>query len=118
RSTRASSSRVATPPLSDAASPRVGSVSVVPPVLSMRAAVISETGHRDNNKDAVLGSPRLLAVADGVGGEVAGEVASRMAIDKLRSLATRRLQRALDEELAAAVVDANSALGSVIARRP
>jgi PPM family protein phosphatase len=93
-------------------------VSVVPPVLSMRAAVISETGHRDNNEDAVLGSPRLLAVADGVGGEVAGEVASRMAIDKLRSLATRRLERALDEELAAAVVDANSALGSVIARRP
>lgn len=84
----------------------------------MRAAVISETGHRDNNEDAVFGSPRLLAVADGVGGEVAGEVASRMAIDKLMSLTKRRLERALHEELAAAVVDANSALGFVIESRP
>lgn len=91
---------------------------VVPPVLAMRAAVISETGHRENNEDAVFGSPRLLAVADGVGGEVAGEVASRVAIDKLVSLTTRRLERALEEELAAAVVDANSALGFVIESRP
>jgi protein phosphatase len=97
---------------------RAGSVCAVPPVLAMRAAVISETGHRENNEDAVFGSPRLLAVADGVGGEVAGEVASRVAIDRLVSLVTRPLDRALEQELADAVADANSALGSVIARRP
>jgi serine/threonine protein phosphatase PrpC len=90
----------------------------VPPVLAMRAAVISETGRRENNEDAVFGSSRLLAVADGVGGEVAGEIASRVAISKLRALTTRPLQRALQDELAATVVDANTALRSVIERRP
>jgi protein phosphatase len=84
----------------------------------MRAAVISETGRRENNEDAVFGSPLLLAVADGVGGEVAGEVASRVAMNKLVSLTTRRLDRALERELAAAVVDANAAVGFAIERRP
>jgi PPM family protein phosphatase len=84
----------------------------------MRAAVVSETGHRENNEDAVFGSPRLLAVADGVGGEVAGEVASRLAINKLVSLTTRRLDRTLEQEFAAAVADANSAVGFVIAAQP
>jgi PPM family protein phosphatase len=90
----------------------------VPPVLAMRAAVISEVGHRENNEDAVFGSARLVAVADGVGGEVAGEVASQVAINKLVALTTRRLDGSLEDEFAAAIAEANAALRSAISRRP
>jgi protein phosphatase len=41
-----------------------------------------------------------------------------MAINKLRALTTRRLRRALEDELAATVADANAALRSVIECRP
>lgn len=37
----------------------------------------TDVGHvRKNNEDAVFGSPRVVAVADGVGGAAAGEIAS------------------------------------------
>lgn len=41
--------------------------------------------YRNQNEDAHLVSGRLLAVADGMGGHNAGEVASAMAIDVLRA---------------------------------
>ena len=66
----------------------------------------------------MFSSPRLVAVADGVGGAVAGEVASAGAIDAMRSLEKRRLTAALDEELRAAVSDANARLGFLAACRP
>jgi protein phosphatase len=41
---------------------------------------------RDGNEDAMYAGPRLLAVADGVGGSVAGEIASKIAINTLSPL--------------------------------
>jgi PPM family protein phosphatase len=38
---------------------------------------------RPNNEDAYYAGPRLLAVADGVGGHAAGEVASAKIIEAL-----------------------------------
>ncbi|HVT63946.1 MAG TPA: protein phosphatase 2C domain-containing protein [Mycobacteriales bacterium] len=43
---------------------------------------------RDGNEDAMFAGPRLLAVADGVGGSVAGEIASKMSISTLSPLDT------------------------------
>lgn len=43
--------------------------------LKMQAEVLSEMGVRENNKDAAFASPRLVAVADGVGGAAVGEIA-------------------------------------------
>ena len=77
-------------------------------MLTMRTAVLSEAGRRQNNEDAAFVSPRLLAVADGVGGAAAGEVASNVAMLKMAGLDKRRLLHPLDRELAAAVADANA----------
>ena len=80
------------------------------PALMLEATVQSEVGQRENNEDAVFASPRLLAVADGVGGAAAGEVASGLAILKMIGLDKRRLVHPLKEELTAAVRDANDVI--------
>ena len=53
--------------------------------MRLRVATTSDTGeYRANNEDSVLNSPPLVAVADGVGGQNAGEIASALAVDVLR----------------------------------
>lgn len=86
--------------------------------LSMRCTARSDVGRRANNEDAVFASPRLVAIADGVGGAVAGEVASRLAINEMASLEKRRLVDELAIELREAVLNANATLGFVISCRP
>src|ERR1044072_867375 len=53
----------------------------------LRYAAGSDVGKRRRiNEDAVYASSRLLAVADGIGGQPHGEVASATAVDVLREL--------------------------------
>ncbi len=65
---------------------------------------------REHNEDAfyVSGDGRLLVVADGMGGHMAGEVASALAVDTLRDVlqATRRREMDAGEAEAAAVLRA------------
>jgi PPM family protein phosphatase len=87
--------------------------------LTLAAATRTDPGPvRANNEDAVFAGPRLVAVADGVGGAAAGEVASRLAIDAVAHLAGRRLDAPLDDELAGALATANETIGFVAACRP
>jgi serine/threonine protein phosphatase PrpC len=71
--------------------------------LALEAAVRSTVGPvRANNEDAVFASPRLVAVADGVGGAAAGEVASSAVIGALVALHKCRLEGRLEDAFARA----------------
>jgi PPM family protein phosphatase len=87
--------------------------------LSFRAAIRSDVGPvRRNNEDSAFASARIAAIADGVGGAAAGEVASRAAIDALVHLDKCRLDEPLDRALAAAVASGNAAIGFIAGCRP
>lgn len=78
--------------------------------LSLQCAARSDVGRRANNEDAVFASPRLAAVADGVGGAAAGEVASRTVINALVQVDKSRLQGRLDDALAAGIAWGNQTI--------
>lgn len=75
--------------------------------LRLRTAIVSDPGLvRTNNEDAAHAGERLLVVADGVGGQPAGEVASEIVIRNLLPLDRTPIDgdptTALTEALAAA----------------
>src|SRR5436305_13138761 len=79
---------------------------VMPETITLRAAAAPETGLvRQNNEDAAYAGRWLFAVADGLGGHAAGELASAAVIETLRAYdrdvdpdeALRTLSRAVRE---------------------
>lgn len=87
-------------------------------VLTMQSRALSDAGVRESNEDAVFASSRIAAVADGVSGAPAGEIASRLAIDRLIELDKRRLSCPLADELARALRAANAAIDLVTLHDP
>jgi protein phosphatase len=86
--------------------------------LTLECAARSDGGRRPNNEDAVFASPRLAAVADGVGGAAAGEVASRTLINALVRVDNCRLAGRLDDALAAGIAWGNATIGFIAGCRP
>jgi PPM family protein phosphatase len=86
--------------------------------LTLECAVRSDVGRRQNNEDAVFASAKLAAVADGVGGAVAGEVASSCVIQALIHLDKCRLEERLEDALLDAVACGNDRIGFVAECRP
>ena len=79
--------------------------------LVLRYSARSDRGLvRQNNQDAVYAGPRLLALADGMGGHAAGEVASSLVISALAPLDDDDPGDDLLRELHAAAVEGNAAI--------
>jgi protein phosphatase len=79
--------------------------------LTLRYAAKSDRGLiREGNEDSVYAGPRLLAVADGMGGMVAGEVASNIVVAALAPLDEDAPGSDLVDALKNAVADANEQL--------
>lgn len=74
---------------------------------ALRYAAGSDTGVRPRNEDSVFASPRLLAVADGMGGHAHGEIASSTVVGVLSEL---------DDQLRTTEVDPLPELDSVVAQ--
>jgi len=76
----------------------------------LRVGVASDRGRvRLTNEDSYLVGPGVFAVCDGMGGALAGEVASQMACEALMSF---DMSRADEEELRRAIAAANEAIVS------
>jgi len=83
--------------------------------LALRYAVRSDRGLvRGNNEDSVYAGPRLLVIADGMGGHAAGEVASKIAVAALEHLDEDRPLGDLLAALRRAVEDANQRISDSI----
>lgn len=87
--------------------------------LALRYSARSDVGLlREINEDSGYAGPRLLVIADGVGGHAAGEVASSVAVGVLSSLDEDSPGGDVLEELADAVHTANNHLRDMVSGDP
>jgi len=84
----------------------------------------SELGlQREGNEDSGFVSQRILAVADGMGGYVGGEIASKTVIQKLADVTPVLVNSEIDNEsrediLRSSILDMDAAIASIGAERP
>jgi PPM family protein phosphatase len=85
--------------------------------VSLSYSVQSQVGMRPNNEDAAFSGPRLLALADGMGGRAAGEIAASLVISELMPLDRQEVDDPL-VALREATRRGNTAIADHIAAHP
>jgi serine/threonine protein phosphatase PrpC len=89
------------------------------PTIHLVAAAASDTGLvRQQNEDAAYSGRCLYAVADGLGGHAAGEIASAVVIDSLRHQDADVGKDALLQTLGRAITKANASVAVAAAEDP
>lgn len=87
--------------------------------LKLRYAAVSDTGLiRSANQDSVHAGPRLLAVADGMGGMAAGDLASRIVIESVAPLDREIPDDGLIDAMREALDTANGRIREAVAEDP
>jgi PPM family protein phosphatase len=74
----------------------------------MRYAALTDLGKkRSLNEDGYIANGEIFAVADGMGGHRAGEIASALALDALRFGLAKRTKNTIENRLREAIIRAN-----------
>src|SRR4051794_20153381 len=86
-------------------------------VLVLDSAAVSSRGPRPDNQDSAVGGPLLIAIADGVGGNVGGAVASSLVVNWLAPLASGSTGDGADDPVRG-VASANERIRAAYTERP
>lgn len=86
-------------------------------MLVLHSAAVSTRGPRPDNQDSAVAGPLLIAIADGVGGNVGGAVASSLVVNWLAPLATGSTGEGADDPVRI-VASANERIRAAYTERP